>query len=86
MKLIAATALVLGLGLASAQAMPASPLNDTVAPLAQTVGWRCGGPGFHMNTRGRCVPNRRDYGPWFYGGYGWGHRGWHHRGWHRRHW
>jgi hypothetical protein len=86
MKILAATAFALGLGVAAAQAMPASPLKDSVAPEVQTVGWRCGGPGWHMNPWGRCVPNRRFYGgPRFYGGYGWGHRGWH-RGWHRRHW
>lgn len=81
MKLLAATALAVGLGVASAQAMPISSLSDKVEPTVQTVGWRCGGPGFHMNPWGRCVPNRRVYGPRFYGGYGWGHRGWH-----RRHW
>lgn len=86
MKILAATALALGLGVASAQAMPVSSLGDTVAPEVQTVGWRCGGPGWHMNPWGRCVPNRRYYGPRFYSGYGWGHRGWHHRGWHHRHW
>ena len=66
MKILAATALALGLGVASAQAMPVSSLGDSVAPTVQTVGWRCG-PGWHMNPWGRCVPNRRFYGPRFYG-------------------
>lgn len=84
MKILAAAALAIGFGVASAQAMPVSSLGDTVAPTAQTVGWRCGGPGWHMNPWGHCVPNRRFYGgPRFYGG--WGHRGWHH-GWHHGHW
>jgi hypothetical protein len=86
MKLLAATVLAIGLGAASAQAMPVSSLGDSIAPAVQTVGWRCG-PGWHINPWGRCVPSRRFYGgPRFYGGYGWGHRGWHHRRWHHRHW
>lgn len=85
MKILAATALAIGLSIASAQAMPVSSLGDGVAPAVQTVGWRCG-PGWHINPWGRCVPSRRVYGPRFYGGYGWRHRGWHHRRWHHRHW
>lgn len=79
MKILAGTALALGLSVASVQAMPVSSLADSTAPTVQTVGWRCGGPGWHMNRWGHCVPNRRFYGPpRFYGGYGWRHRHWRH--------
>ena len=88
MKLLASIAFAVGLGMASAQAMPVAPIHDTSGSATQgavtQVGWRCG-PGWHINGWGRCVPNRRFYRA--YGYYGpprfhrWGH--WHHRHWHR---
>ncbi|WP_319796783.1 GCG_CRPN prefix-to-repeats domain-containing protein [Nitrobacter sp.] len=84
MKLLASIAFAVGLGMASAQAMPVAPLHDTTGPVTQ-VGWRCG-PGWHVNGWGRCVPNRR-----FYGG-GWGFYGppridpWRHPHWHHGYW
>ena len=60
MKLFASIAFAFGLGIASAQAMPITPLHDTGT--VTQVGWRCGGPGWHMNPWGRCVPHRGYYG------------------------
>jgi hypothetical protein len=59
-NLFASIAFVVGLGIASAQAMPITPIHDTGT--VTHVGWRCGGPGWHMNPWGRCVPNRGYYG------------------------
>jgi hypothetical protein len=84
MKFLATAAFIFGFGIASAQAMPAAPLQGSTGSLTQ-VGWRCG-PGWHINPWGRCVPNRRFYGAWGYYGPGWHHRYWHghwHRHWHR---
>ena len=84
MKLLASIAFAVGLGIASAQAMPVAPLHDTAGPVTQ-VGWRCG-PGWHVNGWGRCVPNRRFYGR------GWGFYGppridpWRHPHWHHGYW
>lgn len=86
MKLLASLAFAVGLGMASAQAMPVAPMHDTSGSPVTQVGWRCG-PGWHINGWGRCVPNRRFYRS--YGYYGvprfhhWGHRPWHHRHWRR---
>ena len=84
MKLLASIAFAVGLGMASAQAMPVAPMHDTSAPVTQ-VGWRCG-PGWHVNGWGRCVPSRRFYGAWGYYGPPRFHRHWRHRHWHHGHW
>ncbi len=80
MRQFASVALIIGIGMASAaQAMPASHLPDGTSSTI-TVGWRCGGPGWHMNPWGRCVPNRvRGYygPPRFY------HPHWRYHHWHR---
>jgi hypothetical protein len=86
-KLLASIAFAVGLGMASAQAMPAAPLHDTTGAVTQ-VGWRCG-PGWHINGWGRCVPSRRHYRAWgYYGPPRFRHRHWHHHHHHRhhRHW
>ena len=76
MKILASAIFALGIGIASAQAMPIQHLQATTAPIAQTVGWRCG-PGLHVNAWGRCVPNRGFYAPRpYYGGPHWYHRHW----------
>ena len=82
MKILTSVVFVLGLGLASAQAMPIQHLEDTAPAVAQTIGWRCGA-GWHVNRWGRCVPSRAFYAPRaYYGGPVYGAR-WHHRHWRR---
>ena len=56
--LVAALALA-GVEAPAAMAIPLAPLADIAAasPM-QEIGWRCG-PGFHVNSWGRCAPNRR---------------------------
>jgi hypothetical protein len=83
MKLLASIAFAVGLGMASAQAMPVAPLHNTTGSVTQ-VGWRCG-PGWHVNGWGRCVPSRRFYRAWGYYGGPRFHRHWRHRHWHHHH-
>jgi len=58
MKLLASIALAVGLlgAIASAQAMPISPLSGSTN-IATEVSWRCG-PGRHLNRFGHCVRHR----------------------------
>lgn len=92
MKLLTSIALAAGVmfGSSTANAMPVAPTSP-VSGLTTEVGWRCGGPGWHMNRWGNCVPNRGYYRrgyygpPHVYGYYGGGPR-LHHRRWRHRHW
>jgi len=61
--LLAGAALVAAIEPAAAlPAAPAPGFSAADAGLVQETGWRCG-PGWHVNSWGRCVPNRRPFGP-----------------------